>query len=237
MKYIIEIIRRENALDMERKEVFECEYSKKLTVADFLNELNSRCQIRCEDGTLTTPVTWECACMEGKCGACAMLINGRPGLACSSFIDKVADRKGRVLLEPLSKFPLVKDLKVDRRAIFDMLVEMRLWTDEKRTTPGEDRYSEYQSSRCLMCGCCLEVCPNYIWGEEFSGAAALVNAYKSLEQNEENPHLTEMKLSYLTHFFNGCSVSLSCKNVCPAGIPIDQIQSRANARALHCKRR
>jgi len=40
-------------------------------------------------GKPTTPVTYESNCLEEVCGSCAMLINGKAAMACSSLINKL----------------------------------------------------------------------------------------------------------------------------------------------------
>ena len=93
-----------------------------LTIADWLTEVN-RTEAK------TNRIAWECGCLEKKCGACAMRINGIPRLACSVFLKDVV-RHGKILLEPLSKFPLVKDLIVDRSSMFETLKRMRMRLQE-----------------------------------------------------------------------------------------------------------
>ena len=78
------------------------------------------------EGKSTTPVIWESICLEEVCGACSMLINGIPRQACSTLID---DLSQPITLEPLSKFPLVRDLKVDRSKLFDALKRIHAWID------------------------------------------------------------------------------------------------------------
>src|SRR6478672_3023958 len=62
-------------------------------------------------GKATTPITYESNCLEEVCGSCAMLINGKAAMACSSLVNKLEQP---VHLEPLSRFPVVRDLAVDR---------------------------------------------------------------------------------------------------------------------------
>ena len=70
------------------------------------------------DGHATTPITYDSNCLEEICGSCAMLINGRARMACSALIDNLEQP---IRLEPLSKFPLVRDLQVDRSVLFENL--------------------------------------------------------------------------------------------------------------------
>ena len=55
------------------------------------------------------------SCLEEVCGSCAMIVNGRVQMACSSLVDKLLrENPGEIELRPLSKFPVVRDLSVDR---------------------------------------------------------------------------------------------------------------------------
>lgn len=202
-------------------QTFVYEGDGNLTVADWLTERN-----RTE--TKTDRIAWECGCMEKKCGACAMRINGVPRLACSAFLKDTAKR-GRIRLEPLSKFPLVQDLIVDRSSMFEMLRKMKTWTQRKEQSAyGQDHDLQYKAGQCLQCGCCLEVCPNFLAGGTFGGAAAMAEAYQCIEQNEQDSHRAEMVAAYRTHFFSGCGQSLSCQDICPMKLPLDEMQVRAN---------
>ena len=192
-----------------------------LTIADWLSEIN-------QNEAKTDRIAWECGCMEKKCGACAMRINGIPCLACSVFLKDIAKRE-KILLEPLSKFPLVKDLVVDRSSMFEILRNMKVWTQEKsQYTYGQDYDLQYKAGQCLQCGCCLEVCPNFLAGGSFGGASAMTESYRSIEQNEQDDHRAEMVAAYRTHFFSGCGQSFSCRDICPMKLPLDEIQARAN---------
>ena len=63
-------------------------------------------------------MVWECNCLEEVCGACTMIINGRVRQACTALIHKLDQP---IVLEPMSKFPVVRDLYVDRSRMFESL--------------------------------------------------------------------------------------------------------------------
>ena len=152
-----------------------------LTVADWLTEVNQK-------EAKMDRIAWECGCLEKKCGACAMLVNGYPMLACSIFL-KNAVKRGKIVLEPFRKFPLIKDLVVDRSTIFDTMKHMKVWISEKNFSDYSwNRELQYKAGQCLQCGCCLEVCPNFLAGKEFAGASAMVEAYRAIEQNDWGDH-------------------------------------------------
>src|SRR4030065_2211471 len=86
------------------------------------------------DGERVAPVAWESNCMEEVCGSCSMRINGRARQACSALVDTLAQP---IVLEPLSKFPVVRDLMGDRSVMFATLRRGHAWgeIDGSRDTP------------------------------------------------------------------------------------------------------
>src|SRR5882672_11490894 len=71
-----------------------------------------------KDGKQTTPIAYDSNCLEEICGSCAMLINGKAKMACSALVDH---SEQPITVEPLSKFPIVRDLAVDRSVLFENL--------------------------------------------------------------------------------------------------------------------
>lgn len=118
-----------------------------------------------------TPVTWDCNCLEEVCGACTMVINGRVRQACSALVDNL-DRtdSGEIELEPMTKFPVIRDLVVDRARMFRGLQRVKAWIPVDGyhyAGPGpvqgpDDQEEAYPLSECMTCGCCMEACPQYV---------------------------------------------------------------------------
>lgn len=228
MQILIQIKRQENETTNAYLDEFLYEGDGRLTVADLLSELNERSPLINRKGEKVRKIKYESSCHEKKCGACAMRINSIPRLACSVFLCNIV-KSGKILLEPLSKFPVISDLIVDRKGMFKKLETMRLWLSEKdKDDTYWDRSMQYSSGQCMMCGLCLEICPNYTPNSPFGGAASMVHTFKMLEQNKKGEHLEEIQKAYAEHFLGSCSQSLSCKTICPAGLPLSELQSRAN---------
>ena len=194
------------------------------TVAAALTKLNERPQLIDAEGHPAEPIRWECNCLQKKCGACAMVINGRPALACAV---RLADVGKRLRLEPLKKFPLIADLAVDRSIMQENLKRLRTWLETE--AQGEKSCSEdlYEAARCLQCGCCLEVCPNYDGGT-FTGMAAAVPFARILEKTGGEQH-KKAAAGYERYFYQGCGKSLACHTICPAGIAVERLLLRSNA--------
>ncbi len=126
---------------------------------------------------------------EKKCGACAMVVSGRPALACAVSLGAAADSSGEITLEPLRKFPRIRDLQVDRGACFAALQEMELWLEEEADLTNRARRElHYRAAGCLMCGLCLEVCPHFSVGGPFVGAMGAAAAFRVYDQSAEGGH-------------------------------------------------
>jgi succinate dehydrogenase / fumarate reductase, iron-sulfur subunit len=123
------------------------------------------------EGAPAAPVAWECNCLEEVCGACTMLINGRVRQACTALVDRLLEQDPRQIeLRPMTKFPVVRDLVVDRRRMFETLKRVHAWLPVDSyydMGPGprqsqQDQQLAYELSKCMTCGCCLEACPQYL---------------------------------------------------------------------------
>jgi succinate dehydrogenase / fumarate reductase iron-sulfur subunit len=127
-------------------------------------------QAKTTDGKTVTPVTWDCNCLEEVCGACTMVINGRVRQACSALVDRLLEENPREIeLQPASKFPVVRDLMVDRSRLFRSLQRVKAWVPvdgyyDMGAGPRQGRDTQetaYPLSECMSCGCCLEACPQF----------------------------------------------------------------------------
>lgn len=142
------------------------------------------------EGEKTTPVAWDCNCLEEVCGACTMVINGRVRQACSALVDKLlVDNPEEIELRPMSKFPVVRDLMVTRGRLFRALQKVKAWIpvdgyydlgSGPRVSPAEQEVA-YPLSQCMSCGCCLEACPQYLKVELKPAAGETAEAFQARE--------------------------------------------------------
>ncbi len=177
-------------------------------------------------GEKTTPVAWEANCLEEVCGACSMVINGEARQACTALVDKLEQP---IRIAPMSTFPVLRDLIVDRSRMFDALKKIKGWIPIDGTYdlgPGprmaeSKRQWAYELSKCMTCGVCLEVCPNVNSNSDFIGPAfislvRLYNAHPTGEMNKEERLDALMGEGGIT----GCGNSQNCVQSCPKGIPL-----------------
>lgn len=191
------------------------------------------------DGTTVTPVIWDSGCLEEVCGACTMLINGKVRQSCSCLIDEYAPNPGdTITLEPMTKFPVVRDLMVDRERLFHGLKRIRAWvpidgTYDLGKGPREmpdTQQTRYKLSECMSCGCCLEACPQYNlepapaeWDDAFIGAHAISQA-RLFNSHETGKVLAKDRLDELMGIggINDCGNAQNCVKVCPKEIPLTE---------------
>ena len=230
MNYRITVLRKRSPEDPSYEQTFLFESDNDAqTVAAALILIN-RSDLTDIDGRKAEPIAWECSCLQKKCGACAMIINGRPRLACDSKLNEVADKDGNIKVEPLRKFPVVRDLICDRTILWENLKAIKAWIEEDSDVKlKEDKDALlFDAGKCLQCGCCLEICPNFYSGGKFMGMSAMVPISGLLEKLTADQS-RELRKLYSKHIYNGCGKSLSCRDICPAGLDIEKLMVNSNA--------
>ena len=207
-------------------EEFEVPYRSRHNVISVLMEV--RRHPVTADGRPTTPVVWESSCLENVCGSCTMLINGRVHQACTALVDQLEQP---IVLEPLTKFPVVRDLIVDRSRMFDHLKRIQAWIPIDGTYdlgPGPRMSAATQEfayvlSTCMTCGCCLEACPQVndhspFMGPAVIGQAVLFTLHPTAAMNKESRLEAMMGVGGVSD----CGNAQNCERVCPKGIPLTQ---------------
>ena len=182
MEVIIEIKRQEDAKSSPYFQSIRLTPKKEnLTVASLLREINANPDIKDTEGGPVPYISWECSCLQKKCGACAILINGRPRLACDTFIRDYL-KKGRLTLAPLSKFPIIKDLIVDRSILYNNLRGIKNYLEEevRLTDKNTDTAYEHIYKGCGKSLACKDICPAGIDMDKMLSKSNEVAVWKSL---------------------------------------------------------
>ncbi|MFP4169136.1 MAG: fumarate reductase iron-sulfur subunit [Desulfonatronovibrionaceae bacterium] len=177
-------------------------------------------------------LNFDFCCRAGICGSCAMIINGRPELACHT---KTADLPEQVTLLPLPGFRLIGDLSVDTGAWFRSMNErVRSWVHtNKKFDPQarEERMDNglaeeiYELDRCIECGCCIAACATARMRDDFLGAAGLNRIARfMLDPRDGRSQGDYFDVIGTDQGIFGCMGLLACEDVCPKGIPLqDQL--------------
>ena len=190
------------------------------------------------DGKHVEPPTWESGCLEEVCGSCTKLVDGQVRQSCSCLVTEELAKtgKGEITLEPMSKFPVIRDLFVDRQRMFDSLIRVKGWVPIDGTHdlgPGprespEKQEERYAISRCMTCGCCLEACPQFLKDNDFLGAQAIAQAYY-FNEHETGKKLKAERLEALMEpgGVSDCGNAQNCVKVCPKDIPLTEAIGKA----------
>jgi succinate dehydrogenase / fumarate reductase, iron-sulfur subunit len=213
-------------------EEFELERNVQANVISSLMEIQKNPVNK--QGETTTPVAWEQGCLEEVCGSCSMLVNGRPRQACTALIENYikASKSSTITLAPFTKFPLVRDLVVDRTKMFEALKKVHGWISVDGTqdtgqfgSPISQEVQEamYVLSTCMTCGCCSESCPQVNSKSDFMGPAAMsqvryfnANPTGKLEKSER------IRAVLGKDGIANCGNAQNCVRVCPKGIPLTE---------------
>jgi succinate dehydrogenase / fumarate reductase iron-sulfur subunit len=221
---ILQIKRQENPQARARWEEFELTWKSGMNVISAMREIAANPVTR--DGRPTTPIVYDSNCLEEVCGSCAMLINGRARMACSALIDKLEQP---IRVAPLSKFPVIRDLQVDRSVLFENLKRTKAWVPVDGTYdlgPGPRVYpteqeQAYPISRCISCCCCMEVCPQFNEKTGFVGAATIAQV-RLFNQHPTGKALKHERLQALMGDggIQECGFAQNCVEACPKEIPL-----------------
>jgi succinate dehydrogenase / fumarate reductase, iron-sulfur subunit len=215
-------------------EEFELDYIHMSNVISSLMEIQ-RHPVNIK-GEKVTPVVWESGCLEEVCGSCSMLINGRPRQACTAIIEQIISKTGSrvITLAPMTKFPLVRDLVVDRSIMFENLKKLHGWIEVDGSYargPGpkisqEKQQVMYTLSTCMTCGCCSEGCPQVNDHSKFIGPAAMAQA-RLFNDNPTGALQKSKRLRPLMEEggISDCGNAQNCVEVCPKKIPLTDVIS------------
>ncbi|KEO85014.1 succinate dehydrogenase iron-sulfur subunit [Tumebacillus flagellatus] len=224
-KEIHVIIERQDRQDAQPyTEEFRIPYRPNMNVIACLMEIQRN--PRNSSGKDVAPVAWESNCLEEICGACMMVINGKPRQACSALVDQLEQP---IRLKPARTFPVVRDLVIDRSRMFKALQRVKAWVPIDGTydlgagprMAERDRQWAYELSKCFTCGACVEACPNVNERTKFIGPFAisqvrLFNTHPTGEMHKEDRFEALMGEGGI----HECGNSQNCVQVCPKGIPL-----------------
>ncbi len=198
-------------------ENFQVSYERWTTVLDAILDVKKH---------LDHSVAVRYSCRQASCGSCGMKINGRPRLACFTKISELDSDV--VTVEPMSNYPIVRDLVVDLEKMFDTHKEMKPFiiredsevtanTKEFLQTP--EQVEEYiQFANCIKCGLCNSACPTMATDSSFLGPQALTQAYRYVADNRDKGKNERLKIIDDSHGIWRCHFAGSCSQVCPKGV-------------------
>lgn len=177
---------------------------------------------------LDPSLAFRCACRGLVCGSCGMAVNGRPALACGTRLSDLP--AGRIVVEPMPGFEVIKDLVVDMESFWDKYKQIQPWLHAAVDDPQSTRMTERQRDRidqfanCILCGVCYAACPSAAMNDDFTGPAALAKLYRFLADSRERRGPQSLKAQNRHAGAWGCRMATRCVQVCPKDVrPLDGI--------------
>ena len=188
-------------------------YDEHTTVLDLLEYVNE----------YEEPFAFQRECRLFKCGSCGVNVNGQPCLACKKRVHEFTDRDVFVV-EPLTCFPLIKDLLVDFSADLEQRSRLRPFPeaasagiyDSSPTTKECEGLRDYTS--CIRCAICVEICSKAEKNrqERVNPLHLLDLARLALDPRDRADRL----LQALGEGIRGCNGCQECNAACPVGLDV-----------------
>ncbi len=238
----LKIKRQKSESDESYWEEFDVPYRPNMNVISALMEIQRNPVTK--NGEKVGAVIWEYNCLEEVCGACSMRINGKVRQACSALVDKLEQP---IVLEPMSTFPIEKDLAVNRDRMFDSLKKIKGWIpidgtyplDEGPSISPEDQQEAYKYATCMTCGCCLEACPNVNSASPFIGPQSMAQIKLfNMHPTGANQKNERMDVVISEEGIANCGNSQNCVEVCPKEIPLTSVLADMNRKGnVHALKR
>jgi fumarate reductase iron-sulfur subunit len=212
-------------------EEFQLEEQAFMTLYMALNRLRE---------TADPSLQFDFACRESICGACGMLVNGRPALACKTLTSQLP---ARITLFPLPVFKLIGDLSVDTGTWFRHMVERtESWIHpaaEFDPTAQEERMDDhvaqavYEGDRCIECGCCIAACGVANIDPDFLGAAGLNRVARfAMDPRDQRSDEEWFEIVAGDEGVFACIGLMACEDICPKDLPLLEVNAYLRRRML-----
>lgn len=232
MQLTLKVWRQKNNKSQGHFESYKIEAEEHMSFLEMLDVLNERLISEKKE-----PVAFEHDCREGICGACSMVIDGRPhgpqaGTTTCQLHMRAYKSGDTITIEPFraSSFPIIKDLVVDRSS-FDRIIQTGGYIsvntgqapDGNSIPVDKDAASDaFDSATCIGCGACVAACPN---GSAMLFTSAKINHLQKLPQGkiEHTRRVRNMIKQMDKEGFGQCSNVGACGVECPKEIPLDNI--------------
>lgn len=201
-------------------QTFEIDDAAGMTLFIALGEIRER---------IDPSLQFDFVCRAGICGSCAMLVNGRPALACRTLTQNLG---AEIRLAPLPVFELIGDLSVNTgKWMRGMSERLQTWVHQLQGERDLSRLEErmepalaeqiYELDRCIECGCCVAACGTARMREDFVGAVGMNKIARfRLDPRDLRDDEDFYELVGDDDGVFGCMSLLGCHDVCPKQLPL-----------------
>jgi fumarate reductase iron-sulfur subunit len=197
-------------------EAFTVPFSDDMSVLQGLQQIKDE-----QDGSLG----YRWSCRMAICGSCGMMINGKPGLGCQTFLRDLMP--GPVKLEALAHFPIERDLIVSVDGFVEKLESIKpyLIPKEPRTLAEGERLQTPQQletfeqfSSCINCMLCYAACPQFGLDPDFTGPGVLALLHRYNADSRDGGQAERAAVMNAEEGVWSCTAVGYCSEVCPKGV-------------------
>jgi fumarate reductase iron-sulfur subunit len=211
---------RQDPSSAPHMQTYELEQTEGMTLFIALTEIQEE---------LDPSLQFDFVCRAGICGSCAMMVNGRPTLACRTLTRDVGPE---ITLAPLPVFELIGDLSVNTGKWMRGTSErLEAWLHGKREDVDLGRIEEpmdpdlaeklNELDRCVECGCCVAACGTARMRPDFVGAVGIAKIARfRLDPRDARTDADYYELIGDDDGVFGCMSLIACHDVCPKDLPL-----------------
>lgn len=232
MKLTLKIWRQKSQAQKGGFVNYQVEANEHMSFLEMLDVLNEQLIQKKEE-----PVAFEHDCREGICGACSLVINGRPhgpqgGTTTCQLHMRHFKNGDTITIEPYraKSFPVIRDLVVDRSS-FDRIIQAGGYVSVNTGSAPDanavlvnrdDSMKAFDAAECIGCGACVAACPN---ASAMLFVSAKVSHLGLLPQGqpEAESRVLRMVAQMDAEGFGKCSNTYACEAECPKGISVANI--------------
>jgi len=204
-----------------RTERFEVPFGDATSVADALDWIKDNAD---------PSLAYRVSCRMAVCGSCGVMVDGKPSLACETFLR---DLGPEVTIEPLANLDVERDLVVDVEPYQAALAAVKPWlvsakeVEPKEVEPVETSATNVQTpgqmldftdfAQCIGCLLCYAACPQVGFERDFLGPAAITAATRA--NRDSRDHGIGQRAAVLDAVGGvwPCTFVGACSLVCPKG--------------------
>ena len=192
-------------------EEFNVEFKEDETILELLDK------IRNKDRSLT----YRSFCRSSICGTCSIMVNGKSVLACTA---KVKDFGDEIIIEPVKRVKVIKDLVVDHSFIEEKIKKINGWfvdkidtQKENLQTPNELKKYDKQTD-CILCGACFFECDALDFDKNFAGPFAFTKVYRFVFDSRDKMDKQQRIEIAKENLLYNCINCQKCAIICPKEI-------------------
>ena len=168
-------------------------------------------------------IAYRSFCRSSICGTCAIKVNDKTVLACKAKVKDLL-QNDELIIEPVDRSRVLRDLVVDHSYIEESLKKNRLFFESKECgeieciqTPQELKKYDKQTD-CILCMACHFECEALDYNKNFAGPFVFTKYFRFVFDSRDSSNKQErIELAKQNGLYE-CINCQKCVMVCPKGI-------------------